>query len=129
MFYVNLVSILIANKLNVGLIEILSKWKAFKIDQSEIDSVTSIYKDKVTQIISIRENMRSPDKTDEEIKYKSLEKSNTFSQDQKEVNKVTSVHMIDNLEPDKIVENISMPHRIEFYRNKLTEFTKLITDK
>ena len=120
-----------ANKLSIWIVEILSKWKAIKINQSEIDSIASVYKERVNYIIATRDNVRTPDKEDEERKYRYLEGVKAHSQVS-----VKNENIINDITPrwlfpaeDQTVDDIPMSHSLKFYVGKLAEINKIVSDK
>ena len=119
------------NKLSIWIVEILTKWKAIKINQTEIDEIAKVYKERVNYIISTRDNLRSPDKEDEERKYRYFEGASDQTQYLiKNDNKISEIQpkcLFPSEEQTCLEAPIS--HDWKFYKSKLVEISKLITDK
>ena len=71
--------------------------------------------------------MRSPDKTDEEKKYRSLEFSNTRTDTEESKTTTESEKITQPLE--KEIESVQNISRLQFYKNKIQEIERIISDK
>lgn len=109
-------------------LEILQKWTAICIPQEKIESVITVYKKRLDEVVLNRDTYRSPDQKGEEEKYKYLERvnSNKKSEHKNEEKIIPNAPVISLFPTENTKIKFSLPNDIGYYHRKNKEIRRII---